>query len=229
MRAPLIIVSTNCSKKYLLSSGGCRCRHLKAAQADTGVRSAGHYPELSLNVSYSDRASNDPFRESQDAAASLQLAVPIYQGGYTTADVRQSELTVKARQAAVTNELNLARQEARKRLRSLQGDVRQLDALQQSIHSSRLFLEAAEKGEQLGMRDLVGVLDARAELYDLRIQFVEALCQYLLDDLNLHASVGELGTPDLVDAMALLVRITGEGDMSQMSDVTRLNGFEANG
>ncbi|NUJ58013.1 TolC family protein [Halomonas taeanensis] len=229
MRAPLIIVSTNCSKKYLLSSGGCRCRHLKAAQADTGVRSAGHYPELNLNVSYSDRASNDPFRESQDAAASLQLAVPIYQGGYTTADVRQSELTVKARQAAVTNEPNLVRQEARKRLRSLQGDVRQLDALQQSIQSSRFFLEAAEKGEQLGMRDLVDVLDARAELYDLRIQFVEALCQYLLDDLNLHASVGELGTPDLVDAMALLVRITGEGDMSQIPDVTRPSRFEANG
>lgn len=182
----------------------------RAAQVDTGVRSAGHYPELNLNVSYSDRSSNDPFRESQDTSASLQLSVPIYQGGYTSADVRQGELTAKARQAAVTNELNLARQEARKRLRSLQGGVRQLEALQQSIQSSRLFLEAAEKGENLGIRDLVDVLDARAELYDLRIQFVEALRQYLLDDLNLQAAVGDLGTPDLVDAMALLGRITGK-------------------
>lgn len=182
----------------------------RAAQVDTGVRSAGHYPELNLNVSYSDRASNDPFRESQDTSASLQLSVPIYQGGYTFADVRQGELTAKASQAAVTNELNLARQEARKRLRSLRGGVRQLEALQQSIQSSRLFLEAAEKGEQLGLRDLVDVLDARANLYDLRIQFVEGVCQYLLDDLNLQAAVGDLGTADLVDAMTLLGRITGK-------------------
>lgn len=180
----------------------------RAAQVDTGVRSAGHYPELNLNVSYSDRSSNDPFRESQDTSASLQLSMPIYQGGYTSADVRQGELTAKARQAAVTNELNLAQQEARKRLRGLAGDVRQLEALQESIKSSALFLEAAEKGENLGIRDLVDVLDARADLYDLRIQFVEGVRQYLLDDLNLQAAVGDLDTTDLVDAMSLLASIT---------------------
>lgn len=180
----------------------------RAAQADTDVRRAGHYPELNLNVSYSDRSSNDPFRESQDTSASLQLSLPIYQGGYTSADVRQGELSAQASRAAVTNQLNLAQQEARKRLRSLAGDVRQLEALQQSIESSRLFLSAAEKGEQLGLRDLVDVLDARAELYDLRIQFVETVRQYLLDDLNLQAAAGDLGTPDMVDAMSLLTRIT---------------------
>ncbi|KXS36818.1 MAG: hypothetical protein AWU55_2829 [Halomonadaceae bacterium T82-2] len=181
----------------------------KVAEAETGVRAAGHYPELNLNLSYSDRSSNDPFRESRDASASVQLDVPIYQGGYTSASVRQGELSARASHASYTNALKLARQEVRTRLRSLDGDVRQVKALQRSIESSRLFLQAAEKGQQLGLRDLVDVLDARAKLYDQRIQLVETIRQYLLDQLNLQAAVGALDTRDLVDTMTLLQRVSG--------------------
>ncbi|MDW5378231.1 TolC family outer membrane protein [Halomonas sp. HP20-15] len=182
-------------------------QQMEIARVDTRVRHAGHYPELNLNLAYSDRGSNDPYRDSEDASASLRLNVPIYQGGYTSASVKQGELAQRASQAAYTHALNLARQEVRQRLRSLKGDERQIEALKRSIESSRLFLQAAEKGEQLGLRDLVDVLDARANLYDLRIQFVQVVRQYLLDRLNLQAAVGDLGTQDLVDAMALLRRI----------------------
>lgn len=184
-------------------------QQMEIARADTSVRRAGRYPELNLSLAYSDRASNDPFRESADASASLRLNVPIYQGGYTSASVKQGELTEQATQAGYVNALNLARQEVRQRLRSLRGDERQIQALKRSIESSNLFLQAAEKGEQLGLRDLVDVLDARAELYDLRIQFVQVVRQYLLDRLNLQAAVGDLATQDLVDTMALLSRVTG--------------------
>ena len=184
-------------------------QQMKVADAETDVRRAGHYPELDLTVGYSDRDSNDPFRESKDASANLRLSVPLYEGGYTSASVRQGELSQQAAQASYTNALNLARQEVRQRLRGLRGDERQIEALKRSIESSNLFLQAAEKGEQLGLRDLVDVLDARADLYDLRIQFVEVVRQYLLDRLNLQAAVGDLGTQDLVDTMALLSRVTG--------------------
>ncbi|MCD6008517.1 TolC family protein [Halomonas sp. IOP_31] len=184
-------------------------QQMEIARADTGVRRAGRYPELNLNLSYSDRASNDPFRESSDTSASLRLNVPIYQGGYTSASVKQGELAQQASQAGYINALKLARQEVRQRLRSLQGDARQIEALKRSIESASLFLEAAEKGEQLGLRDLVDVLNARADLYDLRIQFVDVVRQYLLDRLNLQAAVGDLGTQDLVDSMALLSRVSG--------------------
>nr|WP_275445767.1 MULTISPECIES: TolC family outer membrane protein [unclassified Halomonas] len=181
------------------------------AQEDTDVRRAGHYPELNLNLSYVDRGSNDPFRESENASASVELNVPIYRGGYTSANVRQGELTALSSAAAYTNTLNLAQQEVRTRLRSLNGDVRQLEALKRSIESSRLFLQAAEKGEQLGLRDLVDVLDARADLYDLRIQFVEVVRQYILDSLSLEAAVGDLDTRDLVESMVKLEALAGQG------------------
>lgn len=69
-------------------------------------------------------------------------------------------------------------------------------------------MEAAERGEQLGLRDLVDVLDARASLFDQRIQYVDTIGEYALDSLALQSAIGELGSQDLNDVMTLLVSLT---------------------
>lgn len=177
------------------------------AQSDTRVRRSGYFPELNLNLSYSDRVSEDELRESEDYRASVELSMPLYRGGYTRASVRQGELRTLAAEEGVDHQRNLAAQEVRQRLRALNGSVRRLDALEQAIESSELFLSAAERGEQLGLRDLVDVLDARASLYDQRIQFVDTLGRYALDRVALMAAVGELDGQELDRVMALLTSI----------------------
>lgn len=179
-------------------------RQVSVAEANTSTRRSGYYPEVNLNLSYSDRSSNDPYRESVDSRASVQLEMPLYRGGYTSANVRQGELSVLSSEATLTNARRLARQKVRESLRNIHGSLRQLSALGESIDSSRLFLEAAEKGEQLGLRDLVDVLDARAELFDLRIQYIDSVRQYLFDRLQLEVAVGDLGTDDLAHVMGTL-------------------------
>ncbi|MDR5875999.1 TolC family outer membrane protein [Halomonas sp. CUBES01] len=179
-----------------------------ATEADTSTRRAGYYPELNLNLSYSDRESDDQLRTSEDYTARVEFSMPIYRGGYTNASVRQGEKRIEANQAAVDNERNLAVQEVRTRLRSLNGGVRRLEALKQAIESSQLFLDAAERGEQLGLRDLVDVLDARASLYDQRINYVDTLGEYALDRLALQSAVGDLESDDLAKVMQLLASMT---------------------
>lgn len=176
----------------------------RLSESDTGVRRSGYFPELNLNLSYSDRTSDDELRESEDYRASVEFSVPLFRGGYTVSSVRQAELRAESSQKAVDHQRNLAVQEVRKRLRSLQGNQRRLVALGQAIESSKLFLDAAERGEQLGLRDLVDVLDARASLYDQRIQFVDTLGSFALDRLVLESAVGDLGSEDLAQSMALL-------------------------
>lgn len=180
----------------------------KIAQADTSARRAGYYPELNLNLSYSDRVSDDELRESEDYRAGVELSVPIYRGGYTNASVRQGERRIEAGQATVDNERNLAMQEVRSRIRALNGGKRRLEALNQAISSGQLFLDAAERGEQLGLRDLVDVLDARSTFFDQRIQYVDAVGSYALDRLALHTAVGSLESADLDRIMALLASMS---------------------
>lgn len=177
-----------------------------AATAQTGTRRAGYYPEVNLNLSYSDRASDDELRASEDYRASVEVTVPIYRGGYTNASVRQGERRIAASQAALDNEYNLAVQEVRQRIRSLRGGARRLGALKQAISSGQLFLDAAERGEQLGLRDLVDVLDARATYYDQKIQYIDVVGQYVIDQLSLQAATGDLTTETLENATQLLQR-----------------------
>ncbi|HBP40820.1 MAG: TolC family outer membrane protein [Vreelandella alkaliphila] len=184
-------------------------------QADAGVRRSGYYPELNLNLSYSDRVSDDSVRESEDYRATVEVSVPIYRGGYTNASVRQGEKRIEAGLAAVDNERNLAIQEVRQRIRALNGGERRLEALNQAISSSQLFLEAAEKGEQLGLRDLVDVLDARASLYDQRIQYVDTVGSYALDMLALNSSVGSLESDDLDRIMSLLASLSTSSQVAR--------------
>lgn len=176
----------------------------RIADSDTRVRRGGYYPELNLNISYSDRHSDDELRASEDYTASVELSVPLYRGGYTTASVRQGDLRSRARLEGAEHARNLAEQQVRQRLRALRGGWRRLEALSHAIDSGELFLEAAERGEQLGLRGLVDVLDARATLYDQRIQYVETLGQLLLDRLALQSAVGELESRDLESIMELL-------------------------
>ncbi|MEL7611768.1 TolC family outer membrane protein [Vreelandella titanicae] len=187
----------------------------QVVQADSSVRRSGYYPELNLNLSYSDRVSDDELRESEDYRASVELSVPIYRGGYTNASVRQGEKRIEAGLAALDNERNLAIQEVRQRIRALNGGERRLEALNQAISSSQLFLDAAERGEQLGLRDLVDVLDARASLYDQRIQYVDTVGNYALDTLALHAAVGSLESEDLARIMALLASMSTSAQVAR--------------
>ncbi|MBR9903771.1 MAG: TolC family outer membrane protein [Gammaproteobacteria bacterium] len=182
-------------------------QELRIAEENANVRRAGYYPEINLNLSYSDRQSDDQLRESEDYRASIEVSMPIYRGGYTTASVRQGENRIDANKAAFDNQRNLAMQEVRQRLRSLKGHVRRIEAVKQAIASSQLFLNAAERGEQFGLRDLVDVLDARASLYDQRIQYVDVIGEYALDSLALQSAVGELESNDLVATMSLLSSI----------------------
>lgn len=177
------------------------------SRRETDVRGAGRYPKLDLVVDYSDLQSNDALRTSRDLSAGVEMNVALYQGGYTTANIRQGELGALASAASLDNERRLAQQEVRKRLRGLQGNLRQIEALQRSIGSGSLFVQAAERGEALGLRDLVDVLDARASLYDLRIRYIDTLCDYLRNRTHLMAATGELDTPFVKQLTSTLERI----------------------
>ena len=89
----------------------------------------------------------------------------------------------------------------------MQADQRQLQALQRSTESASLFLAAAQRGEGLGLRDLVDVLDARSSLYDLRIRYVESVCAYLRDRAHLDAAIGGLDSASISALFAVLGRL----------------------
>src|SRR3989338_873459 len=146
---------------------------VEAAEETLRQRKSGHAPTLDAVASYQ-KGDNDslgfsnsgasPVRYGSDVeqrSIGLQLNIPLYSGGLTSSQVRESyqrlnqseQLRESLRRQVVQNTRNLHR--------AVNTDVEQVQARKQSIISNQSALEATEIGYQVGTRNIVDVLDAQ--------------------------------------------------------------------
>ncbi|SEQ27327.1 outer membrane protein [Ectothiorhodospira magna] len=167
---------------------------------------AGHYPTLGLSASYTDRdfhnapggqmASN--FLDSRDTQVGIQLRVPVYTGGRTTALTREArESFDAAREELELTERQTVRQ-ARSAFLSVNAGISRVNALAQALESTRASFEAAEAGFEVGTRTAVDVLLELRQVFRAERDYAEARYAYLLDTLRLKQAAGTLGEDDLL-------------------------------
>lgn len=153
---------------------------------------AGHYPTLNLNLDYTNRASDDEFREKEGFTASLDLSLELYGGGRTSSALRQSQARLNAEQAQADKVVLDAQQIVAVSWAKQQNLYQRLQALRRSMLSAERYEQAAKRGETLGLRSQVDVVEANARLFQAQERHAEALVAYLLADLRLHLETGQL-------------------------------------
>ena len=159
---------------------------------------SGHYPTLDLRASHSYSDSfNSTFFGDTTTNLSLQLDLPLYRGGQTNSQVRQS-----------LHQLDAAREEHEQLRRSVERQVRsayldvtatisQVKALQQALVSSQSALQASEGGLEVGTRTTVDVLNTRRELFRAKSNLAQAKYRFILSTLQLKQAAGILNEADL--------------------------------
>ncbi|KMM83551.1 outer membrane protein [Pseudomonas taetrolens] len=182
---------------------------VSAAEETLKQRKAGHAPTLDAVAQYK-TGDNDGFGLSNPNALNqryrgdvsqrsigLQLNIPLYSGGLTSSQVRESysrlSQTEQQREAlrrqVVENTRNLHR--------AVNTDVEQVQARKQSIISNQSALEATEIGYQVGTRNIVDVLDTQRQLYTSVRDYNNTRYDYILDNLRLKQAAGTLNPGDL--------------------------------
>ncbi|WP_137887086.1 TolC family outer membrane protein [Pseudomonas sp. 2FE] len=191
-----------------------------AAEETLRQRKAGHAPTLDAVAQYQ-RGDNDslgfsntentlpgqePFGgDVEQRSIGLQLNIPIYSGGLTSSQVRESyqrlnqaeQLRESLRRQVVESTRNLHR--------AVNSDVETVQARKQSIISNQSALEATEIGYQVGTRNIVDVLDAQRQLYSSVRNYNDARYDYILDNLRLKQAAGTLSPADL-EALARFLK-----------------------
>ena len=180
-----------------------------AAEENLRQRRAGHAPTLDAVAQYQ-TGDNDglgfintpglPTRYTGDAtqrSIGLQLNVPLFSGGLTTAQGREAQqVLVQAEQQREGLRRQVV-QNTRNLFRAVNTDVEQVQARRQAIISSQSALEATEIGYQVGTRNIVDVLDAQRLLYGTVRDYNNARYDYILDNLRLKQTAGILSPADL--------------------------------
>lgn len=159
-----------------------------------------HYPTLSGNANYINAdtsTANLPDTDRETKSISLNLSIPIYTGGGTSARRRQAfQNEAQARQQYLLLKRNTV-QSVRALHLSMVTDVRQVNARRQAIISNQSALEAIQAGYDTGTRDIVDVVNAQNNVFQAQRDYFNALYAYILNSLELEAVVGSLVPADL--------------------------------
>ncbi|PHR29376.1 MAG: type I secretion protein TolC [Desulfotalea sp.] len=162
---------------------------------------AGHFPTVDAVGHYKSEESEGTVFGGGGEVASydmmVQLNVPFYKGGIVSSNVRMAK-----------HKLNSARQDLTKSTRSVQRQTRaaflgvntalkKIEALQQSVTSSLLALEAKQEGYLSGLFTSLNVLDAERDLSLVSIDYAKSRYRYVLNSLQLKQAVGTLTVDDV--------------------------------
>jgi outer membrane protein len=138
----------------------------------------------------------------------LRLVVPIFTGGATSSRVREQVALHRAARQRLDGSVRAAERSTRDAYLSVMADQARIEALRQSVASSRSALRATERGMEVGNRTIVDVLDSRRRVFDAERDYSAARYNYLTNLVRLRAAAGSLLPADLEAINAYLVEPT---------------------
>lgn len=190
-------VETAITQNALLISS---LKAVDVAREEVSRQRAGHYPTLDLiaNHSYND-FSGGSFgqRQRENTSLSLQLNIPLYQGGLVNSRTRAAAFRLNQSREKLEQQKRATERQTRSAYLSVIANISQVKALKQALASSSIALEATQAGFEVGTRTAVDVLNSQRELYRASRDYAQARYNYVLETLTLKFSAGTLSVVDL--------------------------------
>jgi len=181
---------------------------VKLAQVQFGVAKEGRkkalggaLPKVELFGEVSRDRSGDTMLDRgatvHNQAIGIQVKVPLYAGGGTSAQMRKSEKEALQAEFSLTDDIRLARLTTRQAFLNRKSAEAQVQAMHQATLSAGKSSEMAHRGYEVGMRSMTEVLDADERAFTAEKNLSAAIAQYVFASLQLQASVGELTSKSL--------------------------------
>ena len=172
------------------------------ANKQISIERSGHYPSLNLSLKHDD-VTRDPDNSSsinsEDTTISLNLSVPIYSGGLTSAKTKeavfQKERSKALRDKALRDTIKLSRDS----YLGVTTAIAQVNAFKQALVSTQSAYEATQAGFEVGTRTTVEVLSVLREQYRAERDYAKARYDYILNVLKLKQAAGILSVQDVAE------------------------------
>lgn len=193
----------------------------EAAEREVEKQRSAHWPTLDWTASAGNNYASGSISSPADIPVrhrshqtGIQLNVPLFSGGATSARVGEAVAALRRARADGEAARRAAAAQARQAFAGVTNGQAQVAALESAVASSRQSVEANKVGYRTGTRINVDVLNAEQQLYAAQRDLVKARYEALLQGLRLKAAVGILGEADVVALNQLLdsvlVPIAGE-------------------
>jgi len=188
------------------------------ADDEIGISRASRFPTLRLSASESDRSSTSatttiyapgvppdprnglPYDSGGDGTTvTLNLSVPIYNGGANRSRIQQSVYRRRAAIEAVERYTRQTERLTRDAYLGVVSEISRVQALRQALESSRTALLATQAAEEVGQRTRVDVVNALNNVRRAETTYAASRYEYLLNILRLKQAAGSLTESDLAE------------------------------
>lgn len=169
---------------------------------------AGHLPRIELQVSgtYSDTAFNNRNTGPFDiGTAAIQATMPLYEGGTTSARVREAEARKRYNEAKLEQKLRELEKMARAAYLDMATSPARSLAADRQLEASEKSRDAMKKGYELGVVTIVDLLGAEKQLSEARKAQRQARYRYFKARSVLYYQTGRLIGTELAQLNQWLV------------------------
>ncbi|TPW13804.1 MAG: outer membrane channel protein [Halothiobacillaceae bacterium] len=212
---PLLYPEPQNSQQWVDSALNANLTILSAVRAEQAARErikvnqAESQPSVDLvgQHNYTDNATTATGGfDITNSSIMVQLTLPLYRGGGTTARIRESERLYNQQRAELEKVRRNIQRQTREAYASVEANISQVAALKQGIISTQSALDASEAGLEVGTRTTVDVLNTRRELFRAERDHARARYDYFLSTLRLKEAAGQLTSGDLESINNLLTK-----------------------
>lgn len=173
---------------------------VEIAHQEVNKNRAGHAPRVDFIASLSRGRSETLSTLNQDAktrTVGFQLSLPIFSGGATEASTVQAAANHEKAKDDLDAKTAQILVDLRKQYSQTLSSMAKIAALEKSVQSASLLVEATRQSIKGGVRINLDLLNAQQQLYAARRDLAQARYSYLLGYLRLRGAAGILTADDL--------------------------------
>jgi outer membrane protein len=174
----------------------------QASRARVAEARAGRMPNVSLQATGGfDNAPISPFDRGlyrRDTSASFNLTIPLFTGGLTSSQIRQSIERNNADKITVETQRRSVLQTITQAWNSLLANRANIVATDEQVRAAQIAAEGTHQEYQVGLRTTIDVLNAEQELRSAQLSQVAAHHDEYVAAATLLAAMGRLEARDLI-------------------------------
>ncbi|MGC9292730.1 MAG: TolC family outer membrane protein [Acidobacteriaceae bacterium] len=171
---------------------------LKVSEAQVQFAKRARWPTLTLNgIGQHAAGTLLPTIAFDQIGGSLNLSIPIYEGGSTRASIHQAQALSKASRDKLADLQDQTKLDTQTAFHELQDSVAQLQSTQQAVTSAKVSLDGTRKGFEIGTRSIIDLLTATTNYASAQRNYYLALYTQVVARTQLKAAAGVLTPSDI--------------------------------
>ncbi len=175
-----------------------------SAKATINVNRANHLPVISAFGDYSDTFLSNSTVASTNTYSrfweiGMQIAMPIYTGGFISSQVRQSRYDYQTTLETLESAYRTAVNDTHQRYNDVVAGISKIRADRQAIISNESSVKSNEESFKVGTRTIIDVLNAQQLLTEAQQVHATDQYAYILNILSLKEAAGVLTIQDLTE------------------------------